>query len=183
MAVKERIINGVDVQELGKCAETLQANHNLAKFRFHLRNKWLDCGRNQSTVTDFHGLEQDIPHEHRFILEADEPPVLLGADTGANPVEHLLHALASCLTSSIVYHAAIRNIHIEEIESELEGDLDVRGFMGLAKEVRKGYQGIRVKFRIKSDAPAAKLEECARFSPVLDVTSNGTPVTLQIEKI
>ena len=183
MAVKERIINGVDVEELGKSAEALQANHNLAKFRFHLSNKWLDCGRNQSTVTDFHGLEQEIPHEHRFILDADEPPVLLGADTGANPVEHLLHALASCLTSSIVYHAAIRGIHIEEIESELEGDLDVRGFMGLAKDVRKGYQGIRVKFRIKSDAPAAKLEECARFSPVLDVTSHGTPVTLQIEKV
>ncbi|HPD16937.1 MAG TPA: OsmC family protein [Planctomycetota bacterium] len=178
---EETLINGVDVTALGEKAEALRSDPGLGKSRFRITNRWLGCGRNRSTVAGFHALRQDIPHEQTFELEADEPPVLLGTDEGANPVEYLLHALASCLTTSLVYHAAVRGIHIEEVESTLEGDLDIRGFMGLAPDVRKGYQNITVTFRVKSDAPAAKLRELANFSPVFDVVSHGTKVDLKIE--
>jgi hypothetical protein len=87
---------------------------------------------------------------------------------GANPVEFVLHALAACLTTSLVYHAAARGIHIESAESTLESDLDLRGFLGLSDTVRKGYQNIRVGFKIKSDAPAEQLRELCKFSPVFD---------------
>ncbi len=116
------------------------------------------------------------------MLEADEPPVLLGEDRTANPVEYLLHALASCLTSSIIYKAAARGITIESLESTLEGDLDARAFLELSNDVRKGYQNIRVTFKVKSGASPEELKECAEFSPVLDVVTHGTPVSLRIEK-
>lgn len=116
-------------------------------------------------------------------MEADEPPILAGKDQGPNPVEHLLHALASCLTSSIVYHAALRGIVIEELESQLEGDLDLQGFMGLSQDIRKGYQSIRVKFQVKTDTEnLERLKELTRFSPVFDVVSHGTAVEIEIEK-
>ena len=106
--------------------------------------------------------------------------MLLGEDHGANPVEYVLHALAACLTTSLVYHAAARGIRIESVESELEGDLDLRGFLGLSEKVRKGYQQIRVHFTIKSDASAEQLRALTTFSPVHDIISNPVPVEIAI---
>lgn len=177
----EQIINGVRVNRLAEMADQLKLDGGLASFHFKCRNKWIDCGQNETTVLDFDGLGQSIRHKLDFELKADEPEVLLGEDTAPNPVEYLITALVSCLTSSMVYHAAVRGIRIEELESSVEGDIDVRGFMGLSDQIRKGYQNITVTFKVKSDAPAEKLEECARFSPVFDVVSNGTNVNLRIE--
>jgi uncharacterized OsmC-like protein len=113
-------------------------------------------------------------------MAADEPPALLGRDTAANPVEYVLHALAGCMTTTMAYHAAARGIEIESIESHLEGDLDLRGFLGLSDAVRKGYQQIRVKFNVKTAADAGKLRELAQFSPVFDIVTNGVPVAVDI---
>jgi uncharacterized OsmC-like protein len=120
-------------------------------------------------------------------LEADEPDVLLGTDVGANPVEHLLHALAACVTTSLVYHAAARGIVIKQVESSLEGDLDLRGFLGLAPDVRKGYQQIRLKLRIKADTTEQQLRDVAalgpNFSPVFDSITQGVPISVSTERI
>lgn len=180
--VAQNVVNGVDVAELKRKAGMMQQNPPLAKFEFRVQNKWLDAGHSQTTIRDFDGAGQHIEHRRTFQIDADEPPVLLGQDEGANPVEHLLNALVTCLTGAMVYHAAIRGIRIEEIESTVEGGLDIRGFMGLAPDVRKGYQNIRVNFKVKSDGTPEALEQCARFSPVFDVVSNGTNVSLSVER-
>jgi uncharacterized OsmC-like protein len=94
-----------------------------------------------------------------------------------------LNALARCLTSTLIYHAAIRGIKIDELESHLEGDIDLRGFLGLSSDVRRGYQNIRVNFKVKTDAENLKrLKALSKLSPVFDVTSNGTNVDVRIEK-
>lgn len=179
----QTLVNGVAVDELRQKAATLGKNPELACFRFRVHNRWINGGHSQTVVKDFHAVGESQHHSQEFTLEADEPPVLLGQDTAPNPVEHLLNALVTCLTGSMVYHAALRGIRISEIWSTVEGDLDVRGFMGLDPGVRKGYENIRVSFRVKSDAPSEKLEECARFSPVLDVVTNGTRIDLQVETV
>ena len=87
------------------------------------------------------------------------------------------------MTSTMVYHAAVRGIKLEEVESELEGDLDLRGFFGISDEVRPGYQEIRVNFKVKTDAENLEtLKELIKLSPVYDVVSSGTRVIVQIEK-
>ncbi len=177
------ITNGIDVTELENTIEAVKAEPELAKFQFRAKNRWDMGGYNRTTVKGFYGAGEEHGAEDRtFVLEADEPPVLLGEDRTANPVEYLLHALASCLTSSIVYKAASRGITIESLESTLEGDLDARAFLGVSNDERKGYQNIRVTFKVKSDASPEVLKECAEFSPVLDVVTHGTPVSLRIEK-
>jgi uncharacterized OsmC-like protein len=114
-------------------------------------------------------------------MDADEPAILAGNDEGANPVEHLLHALASCLTTSMVAHAAVRGIEIEELESELEGDLDLRGFLGLAMDVPKGYTEIRAKFRVKAKPEdVARIKDLACFSPVFNTITNGARVAVEV---
>jgi len=168
---------------LESTAEAIKENGDLAQCKFRLRNTWIQGGHNRSTVGSFYGACQENSHQAKFELDADEPPVLAGTDLAPNPVEHLLHALGGCLTSTLVYHAAIRGIQIDELECELEGDLDLRGFLGLSKDVRKGYQNIRVKFRVKTDSDQLeKLKALSKLSPVFDVTSNGTQVDVEIER-
>lgn len=174
-------INGVDVERMGATVQAVQHNRALAGFHFRATNQWINGGHNRSTIKSFYGAgQEDTLRTKPFVLDADEPPVLLGRDQGANPAEYVLHALAACLTSSMVYHAAARGIRIESMESTLEGDLDVQGFLGLSAQIRPGYKEIRAHFTVKSDASPEQLRELAKFSPVYDIISNPVPVNIHI---
>lgn len=180
-------INGVNVNGLNATIEAVKATPEIAKFRFNVKNKWKDAGQNSSAVDEFFGAGQQQSRKQSFVLEADEPTILLGSDTAANPAEYLLHALAACLTTSMVYHASARGIQIEAVESTFEGNIDVHGFLDLDNTVRKGFQGIRVNFKIKADVPDAELQTIAklgpRFSPVFDSVTNGVPVSFTAERL
>ena len=176
-------LNGVDVGAVESLIHAIQEKPGRAKSKFRAHNKWINCGYNKSQISGFYSGEEERPHKQPFELEADEPPVLAGEDKGANPVEHLLHALASCMTTTLVYHAAVRGIKIDEVESDLEGDLDLRGFLGLSDEIRRGYEKIRVKFKVKTDAEnIERLRALSKLSPVFDITSKGTKIDVSIER-
>ena len=181
------IVNGVMVDDLLATIEAVKATPAVAKFKFRIRNQWENGSQNSSTVDKFYGATQELSHPKTFVLEADEPAILFGKDTAANPVEYLLHALASCLTTSMVYHAAARGIQIEEVESSFEGDIDLHGFLDLDPKVRKGYQSIRVNFKIKANVPDEQLETIVQLgtghSPVFDSLTNGVPVTVTTQRM
>ncbi len=180
--VISKVVNGVNVDAVNGTVDAIKVNPDIAKFKFRLHNKWINGGHNQSIINNFYGANQENSHVRTFKIDADEPLILAGEDLGANPVEHLLNALANCLTTTLVYHAAIRGIKIEELESEVEGDIDLRGFLGMTNEVRRGYENIRVNFKIKTDeGNIEKLKALSKLSPVFDVTKNGTNVDVKIE--
>ena len=110
--------------------------------------------------------------------------LLTGGGAGPTPVEFLLHGLAACLTAGIANVAAARGVTLSEVAATVEGDIDLQGILGLSKEVRNGYQGIRVSFRIKGDAPEEKLrqivEQSQARSAVFDIITNKTPVEIGI---
>jgi hypothetical protein len=117
-----RVINGVDVDRLGATIQAVQQNLSLGAFKFRATNRWISGGHNRSTIQSFYGAgQEDTSRKKPFVLDCDEPPVLFGKDHGANPYEFVLHSLAAGLTTSLVYHAAARGIHIESVESTLEG--------------------------------------------------------------
>lgn len=181
------MVNGVDVGKLFETIDAIKQTPNLAVFKFRLNNEWIDGGHNRSTIKNFYGAgQEDATRQGPFVLEADEPPVLLGKDQAPNPVEYLLHALAACVTTSMVYHAAAKGIRIEEVESRVEGDIDLRGFLGLDENVPRGYKNIRMTFKIKADAPDEKLEEIVRlgpsFSPVFDTVTRAVNVEVGLDK-
>ena len=182
-----KAVNGINVTELFKTVDVIKANPVAAKFRFRLNNEWVDGGHNRSTVNEFHGACQNLSRKEAFTIEADEPVLLLGNDLAPNPVEYLLKALAACVTSSMVYHAAAKGIVLEEVESKLEGDIDVRGFLGLDKNVRNGYQNIRISFKIKANVSDEELQELVKlgptFSPVFDSITKGVPVTVEAARM
>ena len=180
-------INGVDTERLTDTITAVKASPELGRFSFQIANRWINGGENRSQVKLFRGQGQVLSHKTNFELLADEPDVLLGGDTGANPVEHLLHALASCVTTSMVYHAAARGIAIERVESSLEGNIDLQGFLGLDPTVRNGYQLIQLKLRIKANVTDEQLQELSSlgptFSPVFDSIRHGVPITVSAERL
>ena len=176
------VINGIEIDTLKATIGAIRNEPDLGACQFRATNKWLSGNHNRSRVTGFYGAQQEIAHKQTFRMDADEPAILAGNDKGANPVEHLLHALASCLTTSMVAHAAVRGIQIDELESEFEGDIDLRGFLGLADDVPKGYTAIRAKFRVKADpADLETLRGLAAFSPVFNTLTSGTDVDVKVE--
>jgi uncharacterized OsmC-like protein len=182
----EKIVNGVDVERLFETVGAIQHNVQVAKFNFRAKNRWVNGGHNQTTINEFDGACQTHRRSKPFVFEKDEPPVLLGEDHGANPVEYALAALAGCLTTSLIYHASAKGIVIDEVEATLAGDLDLRGFLGMDDSVRNGYQRIQVAFRIKADAPEEALRELVELaqkrSPVFDIISNPTPIHVSLAR-
>jgi uncharacterized OsmC-like protein len=181
------VINGVNVTDLMQTMDAVKADPTVAKFRFRLNNEWLEGGHNRSTLNEFYGAGQPHQRNKSFVVHADEPTVLLGRDLAPNPAEYLLTALAACVTSALVYHAAARGIKIDGIESQIEGDVDVRGFLGLDENVRRGFQNIRMTLAIHANVTDEQLEELAGlgtgFSPVFDSVSNGVPITVRTERM
>jgi uncharacterized OsmC-like protein len=177
--------NGVDTAVMFGTLDAIKANPSLAKFQFRARNRWIDGAHNRTTIRDFYAANQeDTSRAEAFVVDAGEPAILLGTDTGANPAEYLLHALAACLTTSLVYVAAARGVRLTEVESTLEGDMDVQGALGLSRDHRNGFERIRVSFRVKGDAPEEKLREVVvrgqQRSAVFDMVTNGVPVTVDV---
>ena len=178
------IVNGVDLDRLFGTIDHVSANPTLARFQFRARNQWIDGGHNRTTIKEFYGAgQEDTSRTEPFVLDAGEPPVLLGENEAPNAPEYLLHALAACLTGTIVYHAAARGIALESLESTIEGDVDLRGFLGLDETVRPGYQNIRVAFKVTGDLDEdqfAELTSLTRFSPVRDIVSNPVQVAIDV---
>ena len=181
MADQTNCVNGINLDILKDTVKSIEHDADLGKCRFHVHNHWSDATHNYSTITSFYGAKQEIAHKQRFELHADEPALLAGKDGGANPVEHLLNALASCVTTSIIAHAAVRGIEIYELESEIEGDIDLRGFLGLDSDIPKGYTDIRMTYKVKTaEEDLAKLKALAEYSPVFNTITQGANVDIQV---
>jgi len=177
-----RVVNGVDVTALGETLAAVAANPELGRFQFRNANRWIGGSRNRSTIKGFYGAgQEDSTRTEPYVFDADEPPVLLGEDKGANPVEYLLHALAGCMTTTMVYHAASQGIEIEALESSIEGDIDIRGFTGLSADVPKGYGEIRVNFRARTNGDSETLADLTRMSPVFNTVCGSVPVVVNVE--
>ena len=177
--------NGVDVAKLYGTLDAIKAQPEIARFQFRATNCWIGGAHNRTTIRDFYAAcQEDTSRAQSFELDAGEPAILLGEDTGPNPAEYLLHALAACLTTSIVYVAAARKVDLISVESTLTGDMDVRGALGVDDEPRNGFDRISVSFRVTGDAPEDRLREVVerakRRSAVYDMVTNGVPVTVAV---
>ena len=177
--------NGVDTTTMFATLDAIKAQPEIARFQFRARNRWLSGAYNRSTIKDFYAAcGEDTSRTEAFVLDAGEPAILLGTDTGPNPAEYLLHALAACLTTSLVYVAAARKVPLMRVESTLEGDMDVQGALGLNDDVPNRFTDIRVTFTVEGDASDEKLREVVRRaaarSAVFDTLTTGVPVHVDV---
>jgi uncharacterized OsmC-like protein len=183
--VTETNRNGVDTGRMFATLDLIKQQPELARFQFRATNRWIDGAHNRSTIKGFYAAGgEDTSRDDAFEIDAGEPAILLGTDTGANPAEYLLHALAACLTTTIVYVAAARKVTLTSVESTLTGDMDVRGALGVSGDVRNGFERIGVSFRVTGEAPEEKLREvvqrATQRSAVYDMVTNGVPVAVEV---
>lgn len=176
--------NGLDLEQMGQTVKALKNNPALAQFQFRARNRWIDGGENRSTIKDFYGAgSEDTSRSEAFVFTNGEPPVLLGHNEGANPVEFLLHALAGCVTTTTVLHAAARGIKLRKLSTELTGNIDLQGLLALDDSVPVGYESIHIKMDIEADCSDEDLAELIAFaqrhSPVCNTVCRPVPVTIE----
>ena len=178
-------MNGVDTPTLFATLDAVKAQPELARFQFRATNRWQQGTHSRTRIESYHGAGAEQKHGQAFTFDADHPPVLVGRDQGPTPVEFLLHGLAACLTAGIGNIAAARGITLYEVESTVEGDINLLGILGLSDEVRNGYEQIRIRFRIKGDAPEETLrqivEQSRDRSAVYDTLTKGTPVSVSVD--
>jgi len=179
--------NGLDLEQMFETLDALNNDPSLARFQFRARNRWISGGENRSTIQGFYGAgREDDSRGEPFGFTNGEPPVLLGNNEGANPVEFLLHALAGCVTTTTVLHAAARGIEIHELSTELEGDMDLQGLLALDDAATVGYEQIRIEMHIEADCSDEELDELIAFardhSPVCNTVCRPVPVIVERAK-
>ena len=176
--------NGVDTATLFATINAVSEQRDLARFQFRATNTWMSGTHSRSSISSFYGAGQEMAHVTTFDFDADHPVVLTGKDNGPTPVEFILVGLAGCLTAGLANIAAARGVTLHSVESTVEGDIDLQGILGLSREVRNGYQQIRVSFRIDADASPEKIRELVAQSQarsaVFDVITNQVPVTIAV---
>jgi len=187
MTHNEQTRNGLNLEQMVGTVDALKNDPTLAQFQFRARNRWINGGENCSTIQGFFGAgAEDESRSEPFVYTNGEPPVLLGNNEGANPVEYLLHALAGCVTTTTVLHAAARGISIHKISTELTGDIDLQGFLALDDSVNVGYESIRIDMDIEANCSDEELDELLAFakdhSPVCNTVCRPVPVTLERAK-
>ena len=178
-------INGVNVEQLLGTIEAVKSDPGIALFKFKSNTRWIYGGHCRTEIREFYGAKQDDTSRVKpFVIEGDEPPVLLGENHGPNAVEAVLHALASCLSVGFVYNASAMGIGIKALEFAVEGELDLHAFLGMFDKSRPGFRNISVTVKVDADASKEKLEELLNYvkatSPVLDIVMNPVPVTVQM---
>jgi uncharacterized OsmC-like protein len=184
MSRETKKLNGLDTAQMTATIEAIQSQPTLARFQFRNRNRWVEGGENRSTIQGFYGAgQEDTSRAQPFEFVNGEPPVLLGDNEGANPVEFLLHALAGCVTTTLVLHATARGIRIESISTTMEGDIDLHGLLGLDDSVPAGYEQIRIKMDINADCSDEELDDLLAYSrehsPVCNTVCRPVPVVIE----
>ena len=183
---ESKVNNGVNVEALLGAREALTDAPEGAKFSWRASCKWLNGTHSRSSVEGFFGLGEEQNHKREFTFDADHPAVFASEDNGATPVELVLVGLASCLTAGVAAVAQNRNIQLRSVEAKLEGSMDIQGILGIDKEVRNGYDDVKVSFEIDADASQKDLEalvaQSQKRSAVFDIMTNPTNVTVEVNK-
>lgn len=179
---KNNITNGVDVDRLLNVISEIEIDPNYAKIQWRAKNQWINGGLSRTKMKDFFaGNKEDETRKIPFSIDSDEPVFAAGQDSAPNAMEFLLHSLATCLTGTLVYHAAVRGIEIDAVESSYTGDMDVRGLFGLDDKVRKGFNKVVVNMLVKSHSSPGELTKLALFSPVYEIISQSLPVEFELK--
>ena len=176
--------NGVDIQFLLTARETLEAQPEAANFKWRASNTWVKGTHSRSRVDGFFGLGGEQSHKSEFSYDGDHPEVFSSEDEGPTPVEMVLVSLAGCLTAGVAAVAQNREIQLRSVTATLEGDMDIRGILGVDTDVRNGFSQIRVTYKIDADASPddikALVAQSQKRSAVYDIITNPTNVKVDV---
>lgn len=177
----DHVVNGIDTGQVVNLATKISQDEDYGKFEFRANNQWLNGSRSRTAFQGFFaGGKENTSRANALTVDADQPAFLAGQNTAPNAVEHYLHSLTSCLNTTLVYHASVQGIPLEEVNVSAEGDMNARGFFGISDDENRGYKGIRVEMQVKSPADVETLTKLAMYSPVYEMVSKAVPVDFSL---
>ncbi len=181
---KSPVDNGVNVQALLGARAALTEAPEGAKFQWRATCKWVYGTHSRSSIQQYFGLGQEQKHKTEFTFDADHPEVFASEDKGAAPVELVLAGLASCLTAGVAAVAQHREIQLHAVSATVEAGMDIQGILGIDSEVRNGFDGIKVTYKIDADATPEEIKavvaQSQKRSAVYDIVTNPTNVTVEV---
>ena len=176
--------NGVNVEALFGAREALTKAPEAAQFKWRATVNWVNGTHSRSTIESFYGLGSEQKHKSPYTVDADHPEVFASEDKGATPVELVLAGLASCLTAGVAAVAQARKIQLRSVSATLEAGMDIRGILGADEDVRNGFDGVKVTYKIDADASPddrkAIVAQSQKRSAVYDILTNPTNVTVEV---
>ncbi len=173
--------NGIDTTAQKQIMAMMQQQPQLAGITFQAGNEWLGATRSQTVFSNYHAAGQEHPHESNHAVGTDMPGLFLGTDQSPTPAEYALHALASCMNSTMVYNCAARGIEVRSSSVRIEGDLNACGFLRLDDDIPAGYSQIRVAFDVDADAPAEMIQDLIEGSPMFNTFSRPVPINVSLQ--
>ena len=180
----DSVDNGVNVAALLDARTALTDAPEAAKFTWRASCEWKNGTYSHSTVEGFFGLGEEQARTTVFNFDTDHPEVFASEDRGATPVEYILVGLVSCLTAGIAAVAQHREIQLRSVTATLEGGMDIQGILGIDSDVRNGFDGIKVSYKIDADAAPDELKalvaQSQKRSAVYDIVTNPTNVTVEV---
>jgi uncharacterized OsmC-like protein len=176
--------NGVNSEALIGARDALRQAPEAAEFTWRATCAWVDGTYSRSSVEGFTGLGQEHLHRNVFTFDADHPECFASQDRGATPVEHVLSALAGCLTAGGAAVAQHRGIQLRSVTSTVDGSMNVLGILGGDPEIRNGFSAVKVRFAIDAEASPEEIEaivaQSQKRSAVFDILTNPTNVIVGI---
>jgi uncharacterized OsmC-like protein len=176
--------NGVAIDAIREARQAMTETPEAAFFTWRAHNRWVHGTHSTTSIEDFYGAGAEQSHKRVFRFDADHPELFAAEDAGPTPVEFVLHALASCITAGIASVAANRGIRLDSVTSTIEGDMDLRGILGIDPTVRNGYSGLRLAFHVEGDADPDELRaivaQSAKRSAVYDVVTGAVDVQIDV---
>ncbi|MGN6551430.1 MAG: OsmC family protein [Pararhizobium sp.] len=180
-------LNGVDTPMLISTVNAVANQPHLGRFQFRADNRWIEGTRSRSAMGGYFGAGDEQMRPKAHFADGDHPAMLCGTDQAPTPVEWLLHGLAACITAGMANIAAARGVKLSRVESHVEGDIDLRGILGISDDVRNGFERIRISFRVEGDASPEMLraivEQARARSAVFDVLTKGVPVSVDVQAL
>ena len=151
--------NGVNVEALINAREALTDAPEAAQFKWRATCEWKNGTHSNTTVEGYFGLGEEHKLRTTFDFVADHPEVFASEDNGATPVEIVLVGLASCLTAGVAAIAQYREIQLRSVTAVVEGGMDIQGILGIDGDVRNGFDGIKVTYKIYCiEAPTPEMK-------------------------
>jgi uncharacterized OsmC-like protein len=176
--------NGVNVDALLGVRDALPDTPQIAQFQWRAKVSWVGGTHSRSSVDTFYGFGEEQRHKATFTYDADHPLAFAAQDNGITPVEYVLVALGSCLTAGIASIAQQRKIQLRSVQATVEAEHDLHGILGADPQIRNGFNGVRVSYKIDADATAdevkALVAQSQKRSAVYDILTNPTHVTVEL---
>jgi uncharacterized OsmC-like protein len=176
--------NGVNVEALLGAREAFADTPEIAQFQWRSTVTWMNGTHSSSTVQTFHGFGEEQTHRQTFDFDIDHPLQFASEDNGITPVEYVLVALGGCLTAGIAAVAQQRQIQLRSVQASVAAEMDLHGILGADPDVRNGFSGVTVSYRIDADATPEEIQalvaQSQKRSAVYDILTNPTDVIVEV---